>query len=176
MSLYTHPIFVFIHYMKENETSHTQYGTPTKNRFISTVKAGKSVHEAGSMFGIKKSSAHRIWKRYETSRNSQNLRRSGHPKEVSDRTKRLVVRTAITNHRKPFREIENEMLPKISESTVRNILAEEGYHRRAARKVPYLTKRHKVDRVWCLWRLTGQKSFGPMNAMFILETTTAKST
>ena len=57
MSLYTHPIFVFIHYMKETETSRTRYDTPTKNRFIGTVEAGKSVHEAGSMFGIKKSSA-----------------------------------------------------------------------------------------------------------------------
>ena len=147
MSLYTHPIFVFIQYMKENETSRTQYDTPTKNQFISAVEAGKSVCEGGSMFGIKKSSAHRIWKRYETRRNLQNLQCSGRPKEVSNRTKWLMVQTAVTNCRKPFHEIANAMLPKISESTVRNILAEEGYHRRAARKVPYLTKRHKVDRV-----------------------------
>ena len=82
--------------MKENETSRTQYDTPTKNRFISTVEAGKSVHEAGSMFGIKKSSADRIWKRYKTSGNSQNLQRSGHPKEVSDQTKQLMVQTVVT--------------------------------------------------------------------------------
>ena len=37
------------------------------------------------------------------------------------------------------------MLPKISKSTVRNLLAEEGYHRWAAQKVPYLTKKHKID-------------------------------
>ena len=112
LSLYAHPIFIFIHYMKENETSCTQYDTPTKNRFIGAVKAGKSVHEAGHMFGIKKSSADRIWKRYETSGNLQNLRRSGRPKEVSDRTKRLVVWTAVTNHIKPFCEIANTMLAK----------------------------------------------------------------
>ena len=48
LSLYTHPIFVFIHYMKENKTSRTKYDTPTKNQFIGAVEGGKSVHEANS--------------------------------------------------------------------------------------------------------------------------------
>ena len=46
---------------------------------------------------------------------------------------------------KPFQEIANEMLPKISKSSIQNLLAEEGYHRQAVQKVPYLTKKHKVD-------------------------------
>ena len=48
LSLYTHPIFVFIHYMKENKTSRTKYDTPTENQFIGAVKAGKSIHGANS--------------------------------------------------------------------------------------------------------------------------------
>lgn len=133
--------------MEECKTPRTQYDTPTKNRLVGAIEAGKSVREAGRMFGVKKSTADRIWKRYKSSGNTENLPRSGRPTEVSERTKRLVLRTAITHRRKAFREIANEMLPKISESTVRNILAAEGYHRRAARKVPYLTKRHKIDRM-----------------------------
>ena len=110
-------IFVSTHHMSECKTSCSQYDTPTKNRLIGAIVAGKSVCEAGRMFGITKSSADRIWNHYKLSRNTQNLPRSGRPK-VLDRTKRLVVRTAITNQRKPFYEIANEMHPKISESTV----------------------------------------------------------
>ena len=139
LSLYNHPIFIFIHYMKENKLLALNMTLLPKTNSSALSKLGKSVREAGSMFGIKKSSVDCIWKRYETSGNSQNLRCPGRPKEVSDRTKRLVVWTAVTNCRKPFCEIANARSPKISESTVRNILAEEGYHRQAVQKVPYLT-------------------------------------
>ena len=104
--------------MEECKTPRTQYDTPTKNRLVGAIEAGKSVREAGRMFGVKKSTADRIWKRYKSSGNTENLPRSGRPTEVSERTKRLVLRTAITHRRKAFREIANEMLPKISESTV----------------------------------------------------------
>ena len=111
-------IFISTHHMSECKTSHSQYDTPTINRLIGAIVARKSVREAGCMFGITKSSLDRIWNHYKLSRNTQNLPCSGRPKEVSDRTKRLVVRTTITNRRKPFYEIANEMHPKISESTV----------------------------------------------------------
>ena len=97
------------------------------------------------IFSIKKSSAHRIWNKYKSSRSTWNLQCSGRPKEVLDQTKHLVVWTATAHHQKPFQEIANEMLLKISTRTVRNLLAEEGYHRWAAWKVLYLMKKHKID-------------------------------
>ena len=138
-------IVIYTHTMNENQTSCTQYDTPTKNKFIGAVTAGKSIREAGHIFSIKKSSAHHIWNKYKSSRSTRNLQCSGHPKKVLDQTKCLVVRTATAHHRKPFQEIANEMLPKISKSTVQNLLAKEGYHRWAVRKVPYLTKKHQID-------------------------------
>ena len=50
--LHCHPchIVVYTHTMNENQTSRTQYDTPTKNKFIGAVTAGKSIHEAGHIF------------------------------------------------------------------------------------------------------------------------------
>ena len=48
-----------------------------------------------------------------------------------------------------FREIRNQVTADISTSTVRCVLADEGYQCRVAKKVPYLTKGHK--QVWLAW-------------------------
>jgi hypothetical protein len=47
----------------------------------------------------------------------------------------------------PFQEIANSLEPKISDATVRNVLSDEGYHQRVARKVPYLRMNHKRDQM-----------------------------
>lgn len=133
--------------MQGNNKGRAQYDTATKNRLVGAIVAGKSVREAGRMFGVSKSSADRIWRRYKMNGNTENLPRSGRPEKFSLRTKRLVTRIAVNHRRKPFHEIANEIAPKISESTIRNILAAKGYHRRVARKVPYLTKTHKMNRM-----------------------------
>ena len=46
--------------------------------------------------------------------------------------------TALKKRHQPFCKIANAVTADVSTSTVRNILAHEGYHRRVAKKVPYL--------------------------------------
>jgi hypothetical protein len=53
----------------------------------------------------------------------------------------------LTKRRKPFSEIANQTKPKISKGTIRNILAQRGYHRHVAKKVPYLTRAHRRERL-----------------------------
>ena len=76
---------------------------------------------------------------------TRNLPHSGSPRSVTDNAKHLIVRTAMKERRLPFQEIANSIDLKISGATVRNVLAGAGYHRRVARKVPYLRITHKRD-------------------------------
>jgi hypothetical protein len=68
---------------------------------------------------------------------------------VTDHTKQQIVRTVIKACWKPFAEIRNQVELKISDTTVRNVLADEGYYQWVAHKVPYLKREHKKD--WRRW-------------------------
>ena len=123
-----------------------QHNSPKKNRLVGAILGGKNVAESARLMHMPYSTALDIWKKYKKTGSTHNLARSGHPRTVTDHTKRQIVRTATKERRKPFAEIGNQVEPKVSDATVRRVLAEEGYHRRVARKVPYLTKQHKSDR------------------------------
>lgn len=123
--------------MTTHKTSRIQHDSPKKNRLIGALLAGKGLREAAQMTDFKKSTAADIWKRYQQTGSTKNRPRSGRPKVVTDRLKRQIINAAKKSRRQPFQEIAN----------IRNVLAEEGYHRRVARKVPYLTKVQKTKRV-----------------------------
>jgi transposase len=88
---------------------------------------------------MKYSTAHDIWKKYQKYGTTVNHPQSGHPRKVTDHTIHQMIRVAKKSCRKPFQEIGNEVEPKVSETTVRRVLAEQGFHRWVACKVPYLT-------------------------------------
>jgi transposase len=129
------------------KTTHTQIDSSKENHLIGCIITGESVHHAGKMIGISASSANRIWKKFLATGSTTNLPCSGHPPKVTDHARRRIVRTAVKDRRMPFQEIANSLKPKISDATVRNVLSDEGYHRRVARKVPYLGMNHKPDRM-----------------------------
>ena len=96
--------------MTRTKTTRTQHDSPKKNRLIGIVLGGKSVHHAGKMVGIPASSADRIWKKYTATGSTSNQPRSGRPRSVTDKAKRLIVRTAVKDRRLPFQEIANSIL------------------------------------------------------------------
>ena len=134
--------------MTRNKTTWTQHNSPQKNQLIGIVIGGQSVHQAGKMVGILALSADHIWKKYMVTGYTKNLPCSGHPRNVTDKAECLIVRNAVKECQLPFQEIANSIDLKISDATVQNVLASEGYHRRVARKVPYLHITHKRDHMW----------------------------
>jgi hypothetical protein len=66
---------------------------------------------------------------------------------LSTSAKDRVVQIAQNDRRKPFRDIGNELAPRVSRTTVRVALAEHGYHRCVGRKVPYLSEAAKCKRL-----------------------------
>jgi transposase len=117
-----------------------------KALLVGAVKSGTPLGEAAKLFGFPQSTASRILDRWENHATLEDLPRSGRPTKMTEAGKRYLDRTARKNRRKPFKEIGNMVQPNISETTVRNYLAQHGYHRYKARKVPYLTKDHKKAR------------------------------
>jgi len=80
-----------------------------------------------------------------------------------------IVREATKAHQKPFAEIGNLLDPKVSKGTVWNVLANAGYHRQVAKRVPWLTGHHRsAGQHWVkLYNKYGRSS-GRMNPTFTL--------
>ena len=77
----------------------------------------------------------------------KNLPRLGRPAKLKDHAKRAMVQDTLKNRIKPFQEIGHQAAENVSESTVRRALDEQGFHRRVARKVPFLTQAQKRKRL-----------------------------
>ncbi len=102
--------------------------------------------EAADLYNIPPSTACHLWKKFEQTGSTHALPQSGRPPIVTDRLERDIVRYSKANRRAPLREIGSAVPTRVSESTVRNVLSSKGIHRRRARKVVFLTERHKRAR------------------------------
>ena len=133
--------------MTENHAPGYQYGTPIKNQLIGAIQATGRIAQSARQVGMPDSSARRIWNNFKKYGTTANRPRSGRPQILTARDKHHIVQLAWKSRRKPFREIGNELDPPVSETTIQNVLKAKGYHRQVARRVPYLTKVQKVQRV-----------------------------
>jgi transposase len=124
------------------DTTHRQLDSPRKNQFIGAVQSHGNISRACRDHGIHPSTGRDLWNKFRETGSTANRPQSGRPPIFSKPEKAIIVQIAKDNRQKPFHEIGNEIvndsIPRISEGTIRNTLAEEGYHRRVARKVPYL--------------------------------------
>jgi hypothetical protein len=129
----------------------THHDSPKKNRFIGAVLAGQTVQATGKENRIPQSTANDIWHKYQKTGSMHCRHRCGQPRKITPRIRRAVVREAKRNRRLPLFEIGKRVTPNISTTSVRNILANEGLHRRKARKVVFLTKSQKQKRkAWAI--------------------------
>jgi transposase len=111
------------------------------------VQAGLSVNKAASLTNIPSSTADDLWHKFLETGTTHNRPRSGRPSKVTPRLKRSIIRSALHNRRKPLNDLAQMAPDKIGTTTVRSILAEQGYHRRVARRVPFITQKQKKQRM-----------------------------
>ena len=133
--------------MPESKPSQPQVDTPTKNQIVGYANATGNAAEAGRKENIDPRTAQRIYKRFKETGSTARKQGSGHPTKLNNLDRREIVRNARKNYRMAFGELRNQATADISTTTVWRVLAEEGYHRRVAKKVPYLTKDHKRARL-----------------------------
>jgi transposase len=133
--------------MAPKKTSRTQFDLSSKNQFVGAMQATGDLTKSANLVGMNTSTASRLWKKFQKTGTCKNLPRSGRPAKLKDRAKRAMVRDTLKNRRKPFQEIGHRAAENVSESTVRRVLDEQGFHRRVARKVPFLTQAQKHKRL-----------------------------
>lgn len=134
--------------MPKDPTRH-QLDSPRKNRFIGAVQVHNNISCACRDHGIPSYSTGRdLWNKFEDTGSTASRPRSGRPSIFSKPEKEHIVAIVRNNRRKPFTEIANELTPgpTVSEATIRRIAGEKGYHRRVARRVPYLSDTTKAKR------------------------------
>ena len=124
-----------------------QWDTPTKNRLIGAIQSTGNVAASARKYGFRYSTAWDLWAKFKETGTTHTRPCPGRPKKVTDRVRRLLVRNATKSRRTNLLTLGSEVQPKLSTTTVRRILVHEGYHRRVARRAPYLTKAHKKARV-----------------------------
>ncbi|KAF5361561.1 hypothetical protein D9757_014124 [Collybiopsis confluens] len=108
--------------------THIQHSSPKKNQLIGALMSGKIITQAAEVADIPYGTAKKIIAKYCATSSTSNQPRSGRPS-------------------KPFAQLGREVEPQLGATTVRVHLAEEGYHQRVARKVPYLKKVHRKKRL-----------------------------
>lgn len=128
-------------------TTRRQINSPRKNQFIGALKIHGNISRACRDYDISSSTGNDLWKKYWETGSTANRPRSGCPAIFSAVEKAQIVEYTRENRRKPFRDIGNEIMTPVSASTIRNIVAEKGYHRRVARKVPYISAAAKQKRL-----------------------------
>ena len=68
--------------MSEPKTTRHQVPSHTKNQFVGAVIAGANVADAAVTFGIKRTTAMKIWRKYEETGSVENKPRSGRPPKL----------------------------------------------------------------------------------------------
>jgi transposase len=124
-----------------------QHSSPKKNRLIGAIQAGKTIAQAAETVDIPFGTAKKIWAKFQKTGSTTNRPRSGRPPKVDEHMHRLIVWKARKNRKMPFRQIGNLVEPRLSASTVGRHVAEENYHRRVARRVPFLKPDQKRKRL-----------------------------
>ncbi|PPR03974.1 hypothetical protein CVT26_001081 [Gymnopilus dilepis] len=131
------------------KTTRRQLDSPTKNRIVGFWKATGNAAAAARSENVRTRTAQRIIERWQKTGSTSNKPRPGRPSKLTDRDKREIVRAVRKNRRAPLTDITNQISADVSVSTVQRVLAAQGYHRRVARKVPWLTKNHRKLRfIW----------------------------
>jgi transposase len=120
-----------------------------KNRIIGYYLATGNASAAARNENVPPRTAQNLIQRFKQTGSTANKPRPGRPRKLNDYDKRQVIRTARKNRRMPLAELTNQIATKVSVGSIRRVLAAQGYHRRVARKVPFLTPHHKHLRlVW----------------------------
>lgn len=134
--------------MSSKENDYTRHDTPKKNRFIGAIEAGQTVKAAAARYGIPVSTGYKIKKKWKNTGSASNRPSSGRPPVFKKAARRLIIRTAKKSRRTPFHELANQCTFDVSTSTIRNILADAGLHRRLAKRIPVLQHSHATSRLY----------------------------
>lgn len=122
-----------------------------RNIIIKLHSQGKSQREIAKVVGRSQSTINNIIKRFHETGSVGNKARSGRPRKVCQQLRRIIIREIKTNPKvsapKLCSNIATAHNVHVSSQTVRNIIKQEGYHGRVARKKFYVNKVNRKKRL-----------------------------
>ncbi|CAA7271760.1 unnamed protein product [Cyclocybe aegerita] len=118
-----------------------------RNQIIGYAQASGNAAAAGRNENVNERTAQCIYKHFLETGETSNKPRLGPSEKLSDYGRRQVIRKVIKHRRMPLTEITNQLATRVSPSTIRHVIAAQGFHQRVARKVPYLSPAHKRKRL-----------------------------
>ena len=128
-------------------TKRHEIDTLTKNCIVGRTLETGNAAQAGHDENVNPCTAQHIIKRYQKIGSTSNKPRPGCPQKLNHYDKHQILRTALKQCRAPFQVITNQISTHVSVSTICNVLAQYGYHRQVARRVPYLMCMHRHARL-----------------------------
>ena len=126
----------------------------TRVKIHSLRESGQSWREIASATGKSRDGVKKIYKRIVKNNSFKEKPRSGRPRKLSDRDRRLIVNTMRKSDIKTPERVRKEASAHhnidASESTVRRVFKESGYVARVKRRKPLMTANHKKNRLLVL--------------------------
>jgi transposase len=107
---------------------------------IATVNAGVSQAQAGRTFGLSQQAVSYIIKRFKETGSLLSAPRIGRPSGISERNNRAIVRAVRHDFRSTREMVLSDLPIKISASTLRRTLNDNGIRKYKAKKKLILTK------------------------------------
>ena len=121
-----------------------------RKRIIALHKQGQGYKKISMTLDVPRDTVGSIICKFKASGVAKNLPGRSRPKKISPATARYLRQKADRNPRVTAKELQEDLAvagTKVSLSTVRRTLHEQGLHARAPRKTPLLTPKHKQKRV-----------------------------
>lgn len=126
------------------------YSNDIKLRIIELLKEGNAQKKVANMIGCSQSTISDLKKKYEETGSVINRKKCGRPRATCKRDDRKLRNIVKNTRRLTSKQINIIWEQNVSNRTVRNRLNEMGFAFRKAKMKPFLTKRHKRERLqWC---------------------------
>ncbi|GFX44170.1 uncharacterized protein TNCV_4119661 [Trichonephila clavipes] len=135
-----------------------------KNMIIQLRNEGLTYRAIGIQLNISLFTIRSIVKRFTETKSTENKVRSGQPEIFSVKEKRSIIKEIKKNPKisapQLAKDVANTSHKTSSVQTIRNVLHEESYYGKAARKKPFISERNRRK------RLDFAKSHGNLSAEF----------
>src|SRR5271156_3811091 len=123
------------------------YTTEQKAKVVGMYTMDPKPKQIAEKTGIRVNSVKTILRRHRLTGSAETPQRPGRPTKLTERDVRSLINYTKKTRRASLQEITNNCPIKVTPRTIRKILNGQGIYNRIARKKPFLSSRHKTDRL-----------------------------
>jgi hypothetical protein len=122
-----------------------EHSEEAKGILIGGLKGHLPMKVAAANAHMPPSTGYKIRARYKARGTVQNKKRQGWPPALTPQDRERILSYARKNRRASHEKIKEDLFLRCSVATIRRSLKEQNMVRRAAKRVPLLTRKHRAD-------------------------------